>query len=93
VAHALGAQPLHDALGVRAQLVGLHDHPCESTVDPDEHVCLAGTVAGNQRGGADLVGVIPLGAQEGAAADRHAMPVEAAGDPLAGLLANLAGHF
>ena len=38
MAHALGAQPLNDVLGVRAQLVGHHDHTGQGTVDPDKHV-------------------------------------------------------
>jgi hypothetical protein len=93
VAHALGTESRHDAFGVRSQLVGHHDHPGQVTVDSYEHVCLAGAVSRHQCCGGNLVGVVALGWQEGAAANRHAVAVEAAGDPLAGILPNVAGHF
>ena len=50
--HAAG----DDAVGVRAQLVGHHDHAGQMAVDPDEHLRLAGPVAAEQGGGGDLVG-------------------------------------
>jgi len=55
-------------------------------------VGLAGAATGGKRGAADGVGVVALGAQEGAAADGDATAVDRAGDPLPGLLVDVAGH-
>ncbi len=90
MANALCPQSLDDPIGVRAQLVGHHDHAAEVTIDANDDMGLARASTRHHGRGRDLPCGDACGANERAASDSDAAAVDRSLNALAWLLRHLA---